>query len=181
MRIILPASFWVFQVSRKGDAFARLAREILEPNAQVEFILVGFLRDGDAQSDYPGVTGLSDRPLTPDEYRRRAASLTYAIGTADPAHYRLVASASFLDALSYGKPGVYLRNPFVEYYFRKMGDIGYLCDSYEEMRATLLSIIREFPTEHYRKQRDNIRRGREIFAPQLLARGLREIVEGAKR
>lgn len=177
-----PLRFGYFGVSPKGfDAFAQLAREILTQNAQVEFILVGFLRDGDAQSDYPGITGLSDKPLTPEEYRRRAATLTYAVGTADPAHYRLVANATFLDALSFGKPGVYLRNAFVADYFRKMGDIGYLCDSYEEMRATVLSLVREFPTERYRKQRDNIRRGREIFAPQLLARGLREIVEGAKR
>jgi len=174
--------FGYFGASPKGfGVFARLAQEILEQETQVEFVLVGFLWGPDARSEYPGVTGLSDKPLTPEEYRQRAASLTYAIGTADPTHYRLVASASFLDALSYGKPGVYLRNAFVEDYFRKMGDIGYLCDSPEEMRATILSLIREFPLERYRKQRDNIRRGRERFAPQLLAQQLREIVDRSKR
>ena len=60
------------------------------------------------------------------------------------ARCRLVASATFLDALSYVKPGIYLRNPYVEYYFEQMGDIGYLCDSYEEMREVVLAIL-SFP------------------------------------
>ena len=64
--------------------------------------------------------------------------------------------------------------------FERMGDIGYLCDSYEEMRNIVLSILREFPLARYQQQCENIRRGRRIFEPQALAPRLRAIVAAGK-
>jgi hypothetical protein len=87
-----------------------------------------------------------------------------------------VASASFLDALCYVKPGIYLRNPFIEHYFDQMGDIGYLCRSYGEIRDTLRSIVGRFPEERYQQQCQNILRGRRLFQPEMLAPRLRAIV-----
>jgi hypothetical protein len=169
--------FGYLGVGAKGfDMYARLASEIQPKISNAEFILVGFLNTPQDPSLYEGnVKGVSEEPLSAEEFTLRAASLTYAVWFADPERYRLAASVSFLDALSYGKPGIYLRNPFIEYYFEKMGDIGYLCDTYEEVYEVTTSILSNFPEERYQMQCENILRERRIFEPGTLAPQFRSI------
>jgi hypothetical protein len=161
---------------KRFDLFARLADETRArlPGAPAEFTLVGQLINEHDASRFPLVTGLVAHPLTPDEYERRASALTYVVSTADPVHYRLLGSATFLDSLAFGKPGIFVRTPFLEFYFSEMGDIGYLCDSYEELLETILGIVREFPEQRYREQCRNIRKHREHFSPHQLAPQMRE-------
>ena len=177
-------SFGYFGVIRnvKGfDVFCRLAAEIQRERTQElsEFVMVGFLNQ---RGSYPvfgqdAIKGVSYTPLSVEEYAHRASSLTYAVVTASPKEYNFGASTSFLDGLSYVKPGIYLRNPYIEYSFRKMGDIGYLCDSYQEMRSVILSILKEFPLARYQRQCENILQGCKIFEPQVLAPQLRAIID----
>lgn len=178
---IPPVRFGYFGSNTQGfDVFVSLASDILAETNQAEFVLVGHLLNKPTDDLRRKIVGLSFKPLSPEEYTQRAKTLTYAVWTADPERYRWVASASFLDAMSYVKPGIYLRNPYIEYYFGKMGDIGYLCDTYEEMQDVIRSILREFPLGRYRQQCENIRRGRHIFEPQALAPRLRAIVAAGK-
>jgi len=164
--------------------FARLAQETLRTRSprDAEFLLVGSLqreesgRVGDSES----VQGLSYEPLPNDEYARRASSVTYAVGLGSPSYYRLVASASFLDALCFAKPGIYLRNPFIEHYFDSLGDIGYLCDSCDAVRDTVFSVLGEFPLSTYRQQGLNILRGRQRFEPNALAPQFRAVVNACE-
>jgi len=160
--------------------FVEVAEEASHAGGGVanEFVMVGFLnRRGDPVSmNDQVVKGLSYTALPYVEYTQRAREVTYAVSIADPRHYRLVASASFLDALCYVKPGIYLRNPFIEYYFDRMGDIGYLCSSYGEVRDNVLSIVARFPVDRYERQCQNILIGRRLFQPQMLAPRLRAIV-----
>jgi hypothetical protein len=167
----------VGNITKGFGSFARIAQECRRLDKQVEFLLVGYLSTFRDHVDYSCVTGVTEHPLSVEEYRRRAFSLTYVINTANPEFHRLAPSSSFLDALFYGKPGIYLRNSYVEYCFGLMGDIGYLCDSYEEMVDTIKSIIMEFPSVRYEHQVENIRKGRVIFKPKTLAPRLREIVD----
>jgi hypothetical protein len=164
--------------------FSRLAEEVAPRFTQrlVEFLAVGFREPSPSNVTPPRawVKGLSRAPLSAEEYGRRAQRVTYAVGLADPMHYRLVVNASFLDAMSYSKPGIYLRNPYIECYFNRLGDIGYLCDSYDQVRDVVLSVLREFPCERYRQQRANILRGRRIFEPEVIAPQLRAIVKGRR-
>jgi hypothetical protein len=104
-------------------------------------------------------------------------TITYAVGTANPDDYRLAASASFLDALSYGIPGLYLRNRYIEHYFDRMGDIGYLCSTAAEIEETALSLAADFPVSRYVQQRQNILLGRQVFDPKTIATQLRAIVD----
>ena len=175
--------FGYFGVSAKGgfDVFSRLAAEIQKEAGQkpCEFIMVGFFNQPDSHpiSGQDMVKGVSYTPLSIEEYEQRASSLTYAVGTVSPKIHNFGASTSFLDALSRVKPGIYLRNPYIEYCFRKMGDIGYLCDSYQEIRSAILSILKEFPLARYKQQCENILQGRRIFEPQVLTPQLRAIVD----
>ncbi|HEV2176513.1 MAG TPA: hypothetical protein VGW33_04825 [Terriglobia bacterium] len=174
--------FGAGRADEKGlDKFFRLAREVNhhELGARGEFVMVGFLADVDIATPEGSPVEASRHPLSSEEYSNRARHLTYALGIADPLHYRLVASASFFDGLRYGKPGIYLRNPYLEYYFGRLGDVGYLCDSYEEVRDVVLSTLREFPEMRYRQQCENIWRGRELFQPRSVADALGSIIERA--
>lgn len=175
--------FGVGRAAEKGfDRFARLAEEVQGSHQGAEFVMVGFLyaNAGVGIDKCAAIRGLSSAPLSAQEYDARARSVTYAVSLADPVHYRLVASASFLDGLRYLKPGIYVRNPFLEHYFDLMGDIGYLCDSYNEVRDVVFSILQSFPEDRYRRQCDNIVRGRGLFEPQNLAARLRVIIAEAE-
>lgn len=178
--------FGYFGAGAKGfHLFCRLASDSqgIEADSPYDFVMVGFLRDrrNVPESEQSSVKGIGETPLSREEYSRRALSITYAVGTWRPEDYRLVASASLLDALSYVKPGIYLRNPYIEYYFERLGDIGYLCDSYEEMRCVLSSVLKAFPLARYRQQVENILRGRHIFEPSVVASQFRMILADCKR
>ena len=90
--------------------------------------------------------------------------------------YQLTASGSFLDALSYIKPVIYLRNPYIEYYAEQMGDIGYQCSNYDDIRDTISSILERFPEEKYKIQCNNILNNRKIFMPENLSTRLQSIL-----
>jgi hypothetical protein len=176
--------FGVGHTAEKGlGEFFRLAAEIRRSgfSNRCDFALVGFVTDagGSLRDLSHAVRGVSPTPLAPAQYAERARDVTYAVGMAEPSHYRLVASASFLDALRYGKPGIYLRNRYLEHYFDRLGDIGYLCGSYEEVRETVFMIVEEFPERRYRQQCENIGRGREIFAPHRVASQLVAVFDHA--
>jgi hypothetical protein len=181
-----PMRFGYFGVSGgrgKGfDRFVRLADEIRGEFPEARFMMVGHLstgtdraRFGTAQEDYPGA------PLTQDEYARRARQVTYAVSVTDAYVYRVGASTSFLDALSSIKPGIYLRNPYLEECFRTMGDIGYLCDTLDDVRACMRSVLAEFPASRYARQCRNIFLMRRIFEPATICTRLHTIVEEVRR
>jgi hypothetical protein len=171
--------FGYFGAASKGgiDLFHRLAVTLPPSSFGSAFLMIGFMSSEADALRYAGdITGVSSQPLSSEEYDSRASSITYAVWAANPENYRLAASASFIDALSYLKPGIYLRSAYVEYYFNRLGDIGYLCDSYEEMEDIARSILMEFPFERYQRQCENIVRGRSIFEPSTIAPQLRAIV-----
>ncbi|OGS01916.1 MAG: hypothetical protein A2V88_13670 [Elusimicrobia bacterium RBG_16_66_12] len=177
-----PICFGYFGVSiarPKGfGSFLRMAAELHRAHPRSRFSHVGFVLDRRGLDlRHARVADLSFEPLTTAEYRRRALAATYAVAFTDPDHYRLTASASFLDALGHARPGLYLRNPYVEHYFQQIGDIGYLCNSYDEIRDLAAQLLERFPSERYRRQVENILDGRECFRPEAVARRLRMIME----
>ena len=166
----------VGNITKGFGSFARLAATIAPTHPNAEFTLVGHLGAFRDDTDFSSVVGVSSSMLPVDEYKRRAASLTYVVSLANPVDYRLAASSSFIEALFYGKPGVYLRNEYIDYAFAAMGDIGYVCDSYEEVVDTVRALAESFPVERYRQQVATIRAGREMFQPESVGRQLRELV-----
>ena len=159
-------------------ALSGLCSEVHAAAPSAQFILVGFVLDSKNQGAVsPVIQGVGRTPLSREEFTCRAADITYAVWVSDPNHYGLTASGTFLDTLSYVKPGIFLKNPYVEHYFSLLGDIGYLCDTYEDMRNLMVSLAQNFPKERYRQQCENILRGRHIFEPETLAARMREIVD----
>lgn len=175
--------FGFLGASSKGfESFCLLAKKIVRHQSDVEFVMAGFLSTpSNVQHPSEAVKGISAQPLEPDEYSRRISSLTYCVWLGDSQTYRLVASGTFLDALSFMKPCIALRNPYIEHYFELLGDIGYLCDSEEEIAELIEDLLRDKPNERYEIQARNIQASRGIFDPVNLAPKLREICLEATR
>ncbi len=176
-----PVRFGFLGVSlNKGfDTFVLLARRIHAEVPGVAFSMVGNINhEADASRFWDILPDARVEPITVDEYVRRGEALTYAVWTAAPADYDLRASATFVDAMCLRKPGIYLRNRYVEHYFHRFGDIGYLCDDVEAMYREMKDISRNFPRERYLGQVKNIELARACFSPMHVGVQLRAILTG---
>ncbi len=167
---------------RKGtDLFFRLATEVHQKTRKEdsEFILIGTLEGqvlrklANAEVILPS----PDKPLSRQEYETYVNKIDYAIFCQNPKSYRLTVCATLYDALSYLKPIIALKTPFFEYYFSKMGDIGYLCDDYEEMLSLIIGLIKSRPRKRYMEQCNNILRGRDFFRIANLSIKMKDIFE----
>ena len=114
--------------------------------------------------------------ISPDEIGKLVKPLHYSVFPYRGEIYQLVASAAFLDAFVFLKPVIALKNPYFDYYFDKIGDIGYLCNNQEDMLKTIISLAEDFPMERYKVQRENLLKGRSFFQPKELASKLKMIM-----
>jgi len=78
------------------------------------------------------------------------------------------------DAFSHLKPILALKSPFITGYFEKMGNIGYLCDNFAEMKRLVLRLLDHPPVAEYAEQRQALLRGRELLRIPVLAAALRK-------
>jgi hypothetical protein len=159
--------------SKGADIFFAMAQEILHSDVRFvpEFVLVGHIADktiGELQEDSVIVES-SDLPLSREDFETCAKSVDYVLFLNRPDAYELVVSGSLMDAFSYLRPIIALKQPLFEYYFKTMGDIGYLCESYEEVKERILSILADKPNERYRLQQSNILNGRKQFSPRVVS------------
>ena len=81
-----------------------------------------------------------------------------------------------LDAFSHLKPIIALKTPLSEYYFNKMGDIGYLCQSYNDAIGAVMEILETRPLDRYHAQQENILKKRDQFSPAGIAPKLRVLL-----
>lgn len=160
-----------------AEFFFKLAKEIktTKTNSNAEFFLIGHVTDGSIkqlQHEYIKIPS-PKVPLSQENYSSYLEIIDYAVFFYREENYRLIASGTLFDAFSYLKPVIALRNPFFEYYFNKMGDIGYLCDNYEEIKELVLNILNNKSKERYRVQQGNILKNRDYLS--LNAKKIRKI------
>lgn len=85
------------------------------------------------------------------------AKVDYNIYTYNIDGYKLTASGAFMDAISFEKPVIAIKNDFFEYYFNKFGNIGYLFDNVNDMAKKMIEITANPNEEEYFIQRENIK------------------------
>lgn len=115
--------------------------------------------------------------LSERNYASWISSMDYLIFPYSYSYYSLRASACILDAFEFVRPCIFLRIPLFEDYFERMGNIGYLCDTYDQLCERIISLAQDLPQPEYATQCKNILEGRRIFEPLQLAPRLRRIVE----
>jgi hypothetical protein len=153
-----------------------MARKILHSSTPSvpEFVVVGPITDRTIKTleGGPVIVASPDVPLSREDFVTRAKSVDYVLFLNRPGAYDLVMSGSLMDAFSYAKPIIALKQPLFDYYFETMGDIGYLCESYEEMEEQILDILAHVPTERYLTQKRTILEARKRFSPRAASKRL---------
>lgn len=177
-RTVTFGSLGVIRKAKGSDAFLRLANEVAASRHswKPRFVCVGPVVDKKLHKLLgPSVTVPSpDAPLSVDDFASYARQLDYAVFLHGADAYTLTASGALFDAFSYLKPLIALRNPFFASYFEKMGNIGYLCDSYEDIKRTVMGILDNPPVDEYMIQRQTLLMGREQLEVSALAATLRD-------
>jgi hypothetical protein len=155
---------------------ARHFRRIL-PDA-VTFHLVGHPAPG---ADVGPFAVLHD-PLpatwpTRAEFIERLATLHYVCLPLHPTYYELAASGALLDAITWLKPIIATPVPIIADLFANFGDIGFLCDDLDQMRAAIDSLAHKPDQKRYDRQVANLQRIRASRLPAALAASYRTMIE----
>jgi len=84
--------------------------------------------------------------------------------------YDMCPSGTFFDAIKYETPIISMHNDFFDYYFDKLGNIGYLCSSLEEMKELIKSIAYGQKIEEYNLQKNNIKKAKKTLSIDIIAK-----------
>lgn len=161
---------------QKGtDLLFELAQNIdpNQTNYKPEFSLIGAILDPQLKPYIEKNTSVKvaaqDKRISREEFSTLAKDIDYALYFYRNDAYQLTASGAFLDALTYLKPIIARKNPFFEYYFNLLGDIGYLCEDYDEIEQVIKNILENPSKERYLHQRENLLKARTIFEIDSIA------------
>jgi hypothetical protein len=77
--------------------------------------------------------------------------------------YDLCPSGTFFDAIKYEKPIIAFKTSYFEYYFKKLGNIGYLCNDLNEMESVIKKILKS-NTNEYSVQVANLKKAKELLS-----------------
>ncbi len=175
-------SFGVGHSSKGTDLLFKLAKDIeyCRTKNPVEFVIVGPITDPSLKPWLSGAGAVHlpaiDKPLTRDDFDRLANGVRYSIYLYPSDSYTLRASGAFFDALSFCKPIIALRTPYFEHYFNLLGNIGYLCDTYEELKELVIDLANKDYDETYIIQKETILRTRKRFDPMSLSEHLKSVL-----
>lgn len=168
----------VLRKAKGSHLFLRLAKEVTSKATvyRPRFVCVGPVIDKKLRRHLGEAVSVPspDTPLTNEEYAFHARQLDYAVFLHSARTYTLTASGVVFDAFSHLKPVIALKNPFITRYFEKMGNIGYLCDSFTGMKRLVLRLLDHPPVAEYAEQRQALLRGRELLRIPVLAAALRK-------
>jgi hypothetical protein len=107
-------------------------------------------------------------PNTEQYYIDQCKGMTYSIFCASKGNYKYHASGSVFDSLKAFCPVICLATDYCRSLFEKFGDIGYLCESEEELVATVEALLINPQNQRYFQQVTNIRCGLDYFSPNSL-------------
>jgi len=173
-------SFGIGSFEKGTDMFFGLAEEIQSAKTAYKptFTLIGYVPDEQLKAlPHSSVNTPSlNVPWDQEAYEKYGKSIDYALFYYRPDAFELRASATILDAFSFLKPIIALKSPLSEYYFKKMGDVGYLCENYNAMRETVLEILETMPIDCYRQQQENILAQRVQFSPAGVSAKFRSLL-----
>ncbi|MBI5544262.1 MAG: hypothetical protein HY901_10260 [Deltaproteobacteria bacterium] len=173
-----PIRFGSLGTAARGRGLAalvELARDTLRTRpGKAAFVHIGPVRELALVEEARDAVVFPSRGYLPrEEYEREIANIDYALFLNPSDSCRFTVSGAFLDAVSLLKPVIALRSSYFEHCFEQLGDIGYLCDTPEQVHELARQLCSRFPKAHYQAQREAMRAGREIFAPTAVGASLR--------
>lgn len=153
------------------DVFLRLAEQVKKIHGdRVEFHALGRMPSGTAipRSDY--LTTLPTTVSLPrDDYVRSVRSLHYVCLPYQGGYYELSPSGVLLDAVAFLKPIVALPSPVLRALFAREPQIGFLCESPEELTQLVSRLPEMMDRDRYQSFVEALRALREKRSPARLA------------
>ena len=165
-----PPVFGVFGNAGGGELIEAVARQVRAADPRVRFRMIGFVSGAAAAEHLRSlVEEEGTSPLTRETFVECANTVTHALWLAPPDGFRLRASGTFFDALSYVKPLVYTANPFIDSYASVEPAIGRRCLTLADVAQSILELAQSPNPAEYARQQAAMLRLRERFTPQALA------------
>lgn len=173
-----PLKFGFIGESKKGlGLFYKIAKNITAVRSGVEFWTIGSssVEEVDKYSDI--LKGLSDKWLAAEEYNQRINSMLFLILPYNDKRYNYRASATFVDGLSFVKPGVYISNCYIDECMEALGEVGIVCDDAESVEKALIDIIDNMTDRQYLLYQKNILEARDVFSTKAVGKQIKAIFD----
>jgi hypothetical protein len=148
---IIFASAGVAAIAKGSHHFFELAQDILhkESKSNLEFCYIGqFVDEGMMPfvNNYVTLPSM-DSPLNQTDYQKYFMRADFLVFFYPKDSYKLIFSGVFMDAVKYEKPIIAIKNDFFSYYFEKYGDLGWLCEDYQEVLSLVLKLSEQVDSE----------------------------------
>ena len=156
------------------NSFSSLVKDLSQQKEKANYWIIGH---NEEYKNNGHVDKIFDEPLSRSEYEKHISETHYVIWLSPSNHYKYSASGTLLDAVAFAKPGIYLNNDLIKYYFSELGDIGYLCDSITDIILTVEEIMNKFPASRYAKQINNLTKAQSVFSPAAVGKDIYEKIE----
>jgi glycosyltransferase involved in cell wall biosynthesis len=114
--------------------------------------------------------------LSTSEFRNQLSLVDYIILPYDEEHYKFTCSGAALDSLYGLKPIIGLRTSHLEELFSILGDIGYICDDFDQLISTVRELSKNPNSKRYKQQCQNLLTGRRYFGSESVAMELSGIL-----
>jgi hypothetical protein len=110
------------------------------------------------------------------EFIEKLRRLHYVCLMLQPGYYELSASGALLDAITWLRPVIATRVPIIVELFERFGEIGELCDDFDDMQAVITRLADAPDPARYNRQVANLRRVRDSRTPEALAADYRRMI-----
>lgn len=173
------ASVGVGAVQKGSHLFFRLAQDVAgRTGKNAEFRYIGHFVDREMDGYINEFVDLpsKDSPLDRQSYEKYMTNADFVVLFYPGDSYKFGASGAFFDAIKFRKPVIAIRNDFLSHYFDKYGELGWLCESYEEVLKIVRGICENFDREDYERRAENLGKVREDLSMEKQAARLRRIM-----
>ncbi|GHV40965.1 hypothetical protein AGMMS49546_15870 [Spirochaetia bacterium] len=154
-----------------------LEKELQEYTNRIEFYQKGCFENDIAIPADTRVHIVDDKDLVAlSSLNSLVNKLNYCIFFYPCDSYKLGSSGALTMALAHLKPIIAFRNPYFEYLFAKLGNIGYLCNTFDEMVSIIKNILNDNDNDYYVMLQNNIKQGMKYLSTDYLAEQMRQIL-----
>lgn len=137
------------------------------------FSIIGRVIESDINNITPNVEieSKNNQPIPNDTYIELISKSDYSLIFLLEEEYVYRMSGSLLDSIQFQIPIIALKHTFITELFEKGGDIGFICDSYDEMLEVVNQIVLKNPKyiDQYILQVLNLKKLSEKFFPENAA------------
>lgn len=158
------AQLGVGSIRKGSDKLFSLAKSFENNIAkgEIEFQIIGKLYDDikPYKNEFVNVLSENNKHITQVDYEKNIENATFATNFITGNEYVYRISGSLIDSIQYQLPIIALKHDYVNYLFDMGGDIGYLCDSMEDVQKIINDILNRegYIIENYPIQIENLKK-----------------------